>query len=205
MGFELPANVENLTLLGAGNISGFGNALDNNITGNTGNNNLDGGVGADTMAGGVGNDSYFVDSSFDLANENVAEGTDTVFASASFGLGANVENLTLTGAGSINGSGNALVNQITGNTGNNVLNGDGGADTLIGGLGDDTYGVDSSFENVIENPGEGTDTVLATMAWPPTSRPQANGGQHHGSGSRWSTSSRRQQLNAIDGSAAADS
>ena len=49
-----------------------------------------------------------------------------------------IENLTLTGTTAINGTGNALANVITGNTGNNILAGLGGADQLIGGVGTDT-------------------------------------------------------------------
>src|SRR6185295_12125275 len=59
------------------------------------------------------------------------DGTDSVSSSVSYALGANVENLTLTGSGNVNGTGNALNNVITGNSGNNVLDGGAGADTLI--------------------------------------------------------------------------
>ena len=53
-----------------------------------------------------------------------------------------VENLTLTGAAAINGTGNALDNTIIGNAADNTLNGGGGDDMLMGGLGDDTYVVE---------------------------------------------------------------
>ena len=49
-----------------------------------------------------------------------------------------VENLVLTGTGSINATGNTLANRLTGNSGNNVLNGGAGNDVLDGGLGNDT-------------------------------------------------------------------
>ncbi|MDB5505371.1 MAG: type fibronectin [Devosia sp.] len=50
--------VENLTLIGTGNINGTGNALGNILTGNTGNNILTGGLGVDQLYGGAGNDTF---------------------------------------------------------------------------------------------------------------------------------------------------
>jgi Ca2+-binding RTX toxin-like protein len=48
--------VENLTLSGVANTSGFGNGLANRLTGNNGNNSLSGGAANDTLIGGLGND-----------------------------------------------------------------------------------------------------------------------------------------------------
>ena len=74
-------------------------------------------------SGGLGNDTYVVDNTGDVVTENASEGTDTVQASVTYTLAANVENLTLTGTGNINGTGNTLDNVIIGNSGNNILAG----------------------------------------------------------------------------------
>ena len=62
-----------------------------------------------------------------------------MFSSVTMGqpLGFGIENLTLQGAGNINGTGNGNNNIILGNTGINTLSGAGGNDTITGGNGND--------------------------------------------------------------------
>jgi Ca2+-binding RTX toxin-like protein len=169
----LSANLENLTLTGTSNINGTGNTLNNVLTGNSVNNLLDGGIGNDTLSGsagidtligGFGDDTYLVDTATDIITENANEGSDTVSSSVTYTLGANLENLTLTGS-SINGTGNTLNNVITGSSGNNTLNGSNGIDTLIGGAGNDTYLVDTNTDTVTENINQGTDTVSSSVTY----------------------------------------
>ena len=103
-------------------------------------NTLDGGLGADTMEGLRGSDTYVVDNIGDVVLENFRGGTDTILSSISYTLGANVENLTLTGSNAINATGNTAANILIGNAGNNVLDGQRGNDTLIGSQGDTLIG-----------------------------------------------------------------
>jgi Ca2+-binding RTX toxin-like protein len=170
--YTLSGNIENLTLTGTANLNGTGSSVVNIITGNSGNNTLDGSTGADTLIGGAGNDTFVVDDAGDVVTESASEGTDIVLSGVSFTLGSNVENLTLTGAGTINGTGNSLDNVITGNSaanslsgsgGNDTLDGGTGADTLIGGTGNDTYYVDNASDVVTENSSEGTDLVISSV------------------------------------------
>jgi Ca2+-binding RTX toxin-like protein len=157
-------NVEHLVLL-AGALNGTGNSLANGITGNGANNVLNGMGGADVMAGGAGHDTYHVDNAGDVVTELASAGNDTVFASTTFILGDNVESLTLTGTGSISGTGNGLNNIINGNIAANFLNGGLGADFMTGGGGDDTYFVDNASDKLTEAAGGGTDTVNSTVNW----------------------------------------
>ncbi|MBU1217102.1 hypothetical protein KJ870_10410 [bacterium] len=170
--YTLADTVENLTLSGSENLSAVGNNADNIIVGNSGNNilegkdgndTLNGGIGADTLKGGSGDDTYVVDNSGDTVVEAVNEGHDTVRSSVSYELTDNVEDLTLTGTTSINATGNVLDNTITGNSGNNVLDGGTGSDTMIGGKGNDTYIVDGTDDVVVENAGEGVDTIRSSV------------------------------------------
>ncbi|MDY7049075.1 MAG: Calx-beta domain-containing protein, partial [Microcystis panniformis WG22] len=75
--------------------------------------------------------------------------TDTLVTAATTTLAANVENLTLTGAAAINGTGNNGNNVIIGNSANNILTGLAGNDTLNGGAGNDNL-----------NGGDGNDLLL---------------------------------------------
>ena len=68
------------------------------------------------MAGGGGNDTYVVDNVGDIILEAAGEGTDLVQSSVTTTLSANVENLTLTGSATINGTGNVLNNAMLGNS-----------------------------------------------------------------------------------------
>ena len=132
----------------AGNDVLWASSGNDTLLGGAGNDTLDGCFGRDSMAGGTGNDFYLVDNVKDAVIENDSEGTDTVQSRTSYVLPDNFENLTLAGAGTINGSGTALDNRLTGTSGTNTLTGDAGNDTLdgkagtdllIGGAGEDTY------------------------------------------------------------------
>ncbi|ESQ90207.1 hypothetical protein ABAC460_10680 [Asticcacaulis sp. AC460] len=158
--------IETFIMTGTADLTVTGNSLNNSLTGNDGNNSFDGGTGADRMAGGLGNDTYYVDHVQDNVAELHLQGNDTVFSSVTYSLfGRAVETLILTGDGNLNGTGNSLANTITGTAGNNSLDGGAGADVLKGGLGDDTYYVDHAQDNVVEQHGQGTDTVYATVTY----------------------------------------
>jgi len=115
--------------------TGGGNAL----YGFAGSDLLNGGAGADKMYGGAGDDTYVVDNAADVVSEAAGQGIDLVKSSISYALGANVENLTLTGASAIKATGNALGNVITGNGAANSITGGGGHDVMTGGGGADVF------------------------------------------------------------------
>lgn len=171
--YRLGDHLENLVLGGTAPLQGRGNALDNRITGNAGDNHLfgeagkdflDGGAGRDYLAGGTGDDVYAVDNLQDAVVELAGEGIDSVLASVTTTLASAVENLTLTGAAAIDGSGNELANTLLGNAAANRLDGGTGADMLQGGDGDDTYLVDDPQDRVVEYAGEGKDLAISGIS-----------------------------------------
>jgi Ca2+-binding RTX toxin-like protein len=167
----LPEYIENLELIGS-SVHGYGNSLDNYITGNDLGNVLNGYAGADTLKGGFGNDTYYIEAN-DIIEELAGQGTDRIVVGYDYVLRTNFEDLTLTGS-AINGTGNSVDNAILGNTSNNVLTGlagndtlDGsaGADTLTGGTGNDIYVLDVTGDVVTEAANEGTDTIRAYLSY----------------------------------------
>jgi Ca2+-binding RTX toxin-like protein len=142
-----------------GNIRLFGEGGNDQLVGSRFADMLDGGAGDDIMMGGLGDDLYIVDSLKDVVVEAANGGArDHVNTAISYTLSTNVEWLTLTGSGNIRGTGNQLDNIITGNDGHNVLAGQLGDDTLNGMAGDDIL-IPDTGNNIVDG-GEGTDTLL---------------------------------------------
>ena len=174
------AGVEDLQLTGFGDIDGTGNFWNNEIRGNSGDNRLDGGHDYDTLVGGGGADTFVVDvfpfspGFGDVIQEGLDADIDEVRSYSSYwdlsrsNTGNAVENLTFLTATGSTGIGNGLDNRITGNAGNDTLDGGGnglGGDTLVGGLGDDVYVVDSEHDVVEEEVGGGSDHVQSSVSF----------------------------------------
>ncbi|MFI0845497.1 calcium-binding protein [Mesorhizobium sp. IMUNJ 23232] len=150
-----------------------GNELYQAITGNAGANTLkDGGGAGDILRGLAGDDTYLIYSAATTVVETSSQGTfDRVLAATDYvlGSGAFVERLATTsssGTAAIDLTGNALKQEIIGNDGANILDdgGIGGADTLRGMNGNDTYLVFNSGDIIIEASNQGAaDHVKTTV------------------------------------------
>ncbi len=173
-----PLQIEQLTTTldsGTTLIDLTGDAITQTIRGNAGSNVLDdgGAGGADKLAGLAGDDTYVVHNAGDTVSEGAAEGTlDVLQTSVTFALAAGVyieqmQTTNATGKGAINLTGNALAQSITGNDGVNVLSdgGAGGADTMTGRAGSDTYIVNNANDKIVEVSNGGSDTVNASVSF----------------------------------------
>ncbi|HYC98332.1 calcium-binding protein [Brevundimonas sp.] len=164
-----------LTVYGTATGDNFtGGAGNDQLFGYAGNDVLDGGRdGADTLIGGLGDDTYVLTDFRDSFVELPGQGVDSLIVGLrSWTLAAHLENLTVGLSGNsqgFNGIGNAADNRISGGGGADYLIGLGGddrlsgnfglANTLQGGVGNDTYVVAVAGDTIIEYAGEGTDTV----------------------------------------------
>jgi serralysin len=155
------------------------------LLGLTGNDSLIGGAGNDMLEGGAGDDYYEVDGIGDRVQESGDGGRDTIatFAELPYTLPDNVENLTATRRFNVLRSrydddfprtftGNSLDNEIVGGEMNDRLAGGAGNDFLVGGkgddrlageAGDDDYDIDSVSDVVVENNGDGHDTISTSL------------------------------------------
>jgi serralysin len=151
--YELGANVENLTFTSAAVLNvGFGNGLNNRLTGNEGSDSLTGNGGNDTYVAGGGDDYLFIDQ---LDGDiDAGEGYDAIFiqdtADAELDVGeAGAEWVyAWTGDDTLDASGSAV---------GVALVGEAGADTLIGSDHDDYLYIDA-FDSV--DAGDGYDALF---------------------------------------------
>jgi Ca2+-binding RTX toxin-like protein len=120
---------------------------------------VDNDSGRRVLSLGASDDIYSVTATSDIVVENPAGGTDRGQSPVTYTLPTNVENLTLTGAGAINGTGNTAANQLVGNTGANTLNGLAGNDVLTGGAGSDTILSGTGADTIVVSSTTGSDTV----------------------------------------------
>ncbi len=176
-GLQNTGGAGQLSLTGIQNL--IGSKFNDNLKGNSDDNIINGGLGIDTLTGGGGNDTYVVNITAKGTLEDkilAGKGIDTVQVTGHYdGLSTtliantNIDNVDIsaTGFSHLNLTGNSLANKLTGNDFNNTLN-DGGpssiGDTLIGGLGDDCYIVNSSNDLIIELNGQGIDTVKSSIS-----------------------------------------
>jgi SdrD B-like domain/Bacterial Ig domain len=143
--YVMPAEVEALYMNGTG-LTG---------TGTGGANTLLSIGGANILVGLGGDDVYVVNNILDTVTETVGAGYDTVFATSSYVMPAEVEALYMNGAG-LTG---------TGTGGANTLISIGGANILDGLGGDDVYVVNNSADQVVEAANGGYDTVMASVSF----------------------------------------
>ncbi len=153
----------------------FGGSGNDTLNGQAGNDIIDGGTGADTLDGGGGDDTFVMDGTF--GNDTIVGGeTDEVVDGDVIDASSQTIDLdvTFTGAetgtisggisnagfseieGIITGSGDDVV---TGNVGNDTVSTGDGNDTFFGGAGDD-FAATGAGDDTLEG-GAGNDILLA--------------------------------------------
>ena len=175
-------SLANLITGNNGNNQLDGGAGSDTLLGGAGNDILSGGTDDDRLLGGSGNDTYIVDSALDTIIDS--EGTDVVRASVSFDIGkpdkvSGIEHLVYTGAIKATLAGNAGDNSLTvlqenlsnddtlvGGAGDDTLSAGLGANSLVGGDGDDYYIINSNNDIVAEENSAlgGIDTVISKVS-----------------------------------------
>ncbi|GAA0646343.1 M10 family metallopeptidase C-terminal domain-containing protein [Brevundimonas lenta] len=167
--YNLANNVENLIYTGAGNFSGTGNALNNVMTGGAGDDLLRGRGGVDTLVGGGGIDTADYSQAAagvharldNMRAVNDGDGSTDTFTSIEAILGSAFNDTLVGGALGDRLSGGLGSDTLLGFAGNDILaGGQGLANQLQGGLGDDLYVLDA-YDTIVEIAGQGHDTIEA--------------------------------------------
>ena len=119
---------------GAGHDTLNGGDGDDELHGDDDHDILNGGAGSDAMYGGYGNDVFYVECAGDTVTEYAAEGTEQVYTTLTdYMLSDHVENPTFIGTPDValNFTGSNVANIIATQGGDDILDGQGGADDCV--------------------------------------------------------------------------
>lgn len=156
-------NADTLTA-GSGGTAIYAGGSGDQVTGGSGTDTLSAYGANNTLTGGAGNESFIVQNTSTVVQAAAGVGNDTVYSSVSYTLPTNVSVLTLTGAASLEATGNAGNDTITANSGNDTLIAGSGIATLVGGPGVDVFVVDNSADVVQGPPGLNQDTIYSSAS-----------------------------------------
>jgi Ca2+-binding RTX toxin-like protein len=138
---------------------------DEQINTNAGNDTVTVMNGDDVVNGGVGGVDALI---IDYRNATTSVVFDALTLSAVDGYDGRVSagdrSVEFTGIERFSIVGGSAADNLRGGDRVDVLNGGGGADTMTGDLGGDYYVVDNAADAVIENAGEGVDTISTALA-----------------------------------------
>jgi trimeric autotransporter adhesin len=152
---NLNGGIGNDTINGlAGNDRLMGGAGNDQLNGGDGNDLLFGGAGADVIDGGAGVDRV------DFNYTSVGMVVDRLNASNNTGEAfgdtyISIEEFSLSGFNDV----------FVGNADNETIYGWGGADTMSGGAGNDTYWLDRDTDVVVEQTNNGIDTIVTDFSY----------------------------------------
>ena len=143
--YALPANIQNITVNGSG-LTATANTLGDHLT-STG--------GANTLVGGSGADTFYVNNIGDTVVTTAGQTADVVISTVSYAAPANIVNLTVQGSG-LTATANSLGDNLTSL---------GGANTLVGGSGVDTFYVNNIGDTVVAAAGQVGDLIISTVSY----------------------------------------